>query len=52
MATIRKIRSRWQAIVRRKRIHVSKTFWKKGDARKWADMIEAQIEVVSYFSLD
>ncbi len=40
MATIRKIRRRWQAIVRRKRIHVSKTFWKKGDARKWADKIE------------
>ena len=48
MATIRKIRLRWQAIVRRKRIHVSKSFWKKGDARRWADKIEAQIEVGFY----
>ena len=47
MATIRKIRRKWQSIVRRKKIHVSKTFWKKGDARKWADKIEAQILVKS-----
>ena len=47
MATIRKIRRKWQAIVRRKKIHVSKTFLKKGDARKWADKIEAQILVKS-----
>ena len=45
MATIRKLRKRWQAIVRRKRIHVSKTFWKKSDARLWSDKTEAQIEV-------
>ena len=51
MATIRKIRLRWQAIVRRKRIHVSKSFWKKGDARRWADKIEAQIEVGSYLEV-
>ena len=43
MATIRKLRKRWQAIVRRKRIHVSKTFWKKSDARLWSDKTEAQI---------
>ena len=43
MATIRKIRRKWQSIVRRKKIHVSKTFLKKSDARKWADKIEAQI---------
>ncbi len=50
MATIRKIRRRWQAIVRRKKIQVSKTFWKKSDARKWADKIEAQIEAkLKYF---
>ncbi len=48
MATIRKLRKRWQAIVRRKRIHVSKTFWKKSDARLWSDKTEAQIEVGSY----
>lgn len=45
MATIRKLRKRWQAIVRRKRIHVSKTFWKKSDARLWSDKTEAQIFV-------
>ena len=51
MATIRKTRLRWQAIVRRKRIHVSKSFWKKGDARRWADKIEAQIEVGLYLEV-
>lgn len=40
MATIRKVRRRWQAMVRRKRIQISKTFWKKGDARKWAKIVE------------
>lgn len=51
MATIRKICHKWQAIIRRKRIHVSKSFWKKGDARRWADKIEAQIEVGSYLEV-
>lgn len=51
MATIRKLRKRWQAIVRRKRIHVSKTFWKKSDARLWSDKTEAQIEVGSYLEI-
>ena len=51
MATIRKLRKRWQAIVRRKRIHVSKTFWKKSDARLWSDKTEAQIEVGSYLEV-
>ena len=51
MATIRKIRRRWQAIVRRKRIYVSKSFWKKSDTRRWADKIEAQIEVGSYLEV-
>ena len=45
MATIRKVRRRWQAIIRRKKVHISKTFWKKSDARFWADKTEAQIEV-------
>ena len=44
MATIRKLRRRWQAIIRRKKVHISKTFWKKSDARFWADKTEAQIE--------
>ena len=47
MATIRKVRRRWQAIIRRKKVHISKTFWKKSDARFWADKTEAQIEVGS-----
>ena len=51
MATIRKLRKRWQAIVRRKRIHVSKTFWKKSDARLWSDKSEAQIEVGSFLEV-
>lgn len=49
MATIRKLRKRWQAIFRRKMIHVSKTFWKKSDARLWSDKTEVQFEVGSYF---
>tara|TARA_Y100001980_G_C14305692_1_gene131621 strand:+ start:266 stop:454 length:189 start_codon:yes stop_codon:yes gene_type:complete len=49
MATIRKVRRRWQAIIRRKKVHISKTFWKKSDARFWADKTEAQIEVGSLF---
>ena len=49
MATIRKLRNRWQAVVRRKRIHVSKTFWNKSDARKWSYRVEALIETGLYF---
>ena len=45
VATLNKHRKKWQAIVRKKKITVIKSFWKKGDARKWADKIEAQIEV-------
>ena len=51
MATIRKVRRRWQAIIRRKKEHISKTFWKKSDARFWADKTEAQIEVGSLFKI-
>ena len=50
MATIRKVRRRGQAIIRRKKVHISKTFWKKSDARFWADKTEAQIEVGSYLN--
>ena len=52
MATIRKVRRRWQAIIRRKKVHISKTFWKKSDARFWADKTEAQIEVGSYLGIN
>jgi len=41
VAYIRKHRKKWQALVRKKKIVVVKSFWKKGDARKWADKIEA-----------
>ncbi len=37
--------------VRKKKITVIKTFLRKGDARKWADKIEAQIEVGSYLQV-
>ena len=45
MAHIRKLRRKWQAQVRKQKIKVTKSFWKKSDARKWADKIEAQIIV-------
>ena len=51
MATLHKHRKKWQAIVRKKKITVIKSFWKKGDARRWADKIEAQIEVGSYLEV-
>ena len=51
MATIRKVRRRWQAIIRRKKVHISKTFWKKSDTRFWADKTEALIEVGSLFKI-
>ena len=51
MAYIRKHRKKWQALVRKKKIVVVKSFLKKGDARKWADKIEAQIEVGSYLEV-
>ena len=44
MATIRKHFKKWQALVRKKKITVIKSFWKKSDASKWADKTEAQIE--------
>ena len=46
MAYIRKFKRKWQALVRRKKIHVTKSFWKKGDATRWAYKREAQIETV------
>ena len=49
MAHIRKLRRKWQAQVRKQKIKVTKSFWKKGDARKWADKIEAQIRICFLF---
>lgn len=49
MATIRKLRGRWQAMVRRKGIAPrSKSFDKKSDAEKWARDLEAQVDVSGY----
>ena len=44
MAHIRKLRRKWQVQVRKQKIKVTKSFWKKSDASKWAYQIEAQIE--------
>jgi len=51
MASIQKFRTKWKVFVRKKKITVIKTFLRKGDARKWADKIEAQIEVGSYLQV-
>ena len=52
MATIRKIRRKWQAIIRKgpqgKKTTVVKSFLKKGDATRWAYKTEAQIETGTY----
>ena len=51
MAHIRKHLRKWQAIVRRGKIVVAKSFWKKSEASKWAYKIEFQIETGSYLTL-
>jgi hypothetical protein len=51
MATIRKLRRKWQAIVRRGKIVVAKSFWKKSDASQWAYKIEVQIETGSFLMI-
>lgn len=49
MATIRKLRGKWQAMVRRKGIAPrSKSFDKKSDAEKWARDLETQVDVSGY----
>ena len=49
MATIRKLRGKWQAMVRRKGIAPrSKSFDKKTDAEKWARDLEAQVDAAGY----
>ena len=44
MAHIRKLRRKWQVIVRKKKFVAIKSFLRKGDAVKWAYRTEAQIE--------
>ena len=48
MAHIRKLRRKWQVQVRKQKIKVTKSFWKKSDATNWAYRTEAQIETGSY----
>jgi hypothetical protein len=45
MATIRKLRGKWQAAVRRKGIpQRSRSFEKRADAERWARELEGQID--------
>ena len=45
MATIRKLRGRWQAAVRRKGMQPrSKSFDSKADAERWARSLEAELD--------
>ena len=48
MAYIRKHKRKWQARVRKKNFNVSRSFWKKSDASKWALKVEAHIETGTY----
>ena len=48
MAYIRKHKRKWQARVRKKSFNVSRSFWKKSDASKWALKVEAHIETGTY----
>ena len=43
MATIRKLRGKWQAIVRTRGIKTSRVFTKKQLASQWANKVEAEI---------
>ena len=43
MATIRKLRGKWQAIVRSRGIKTSRVFTKKQLASQWASKVEAEI---------
>ena len=43
MATIRKLRGKWQAIVRTRGIRTSRVFTKKQLASDWANKVEAEI---------
>ena len=45
MATIRKLRGKWQAIIRKKdHKHIAKTFINKLTASKWAKDVEARMD--------
>ena len=49
MATVRKLRGKWQAMVRHKGLAPrSKSFDKRGDAEKWARDLEAQVDVAGF----
>ena len=49
MATIRKLRGKWQAMVRRKGLAPrSKSFDKRTEAEKWARDLEAQVDVAGF----
>jgi len=51
MATIRKLRGKWQAMVRRKGLAPrSKSFDKRTDAEKWARDLEAQVDVAGFIA--
>ena len=43
MATIRKLRGKWQAIIRTRGVHNSRVFTKKALASQWANKVEAEI---------
>ncbi len=43
MATIRKLRGKWQAIIRTRGIQTSRVFIKKQLASDWANKVEAEI---------
>ena len=51
MAYIRKWHGKWQVFVRKRKIRVIKSFEKKGDATRWAEKTEAQIEVGSFLTI-
>lgn len=49
MATVRRHREKWQAMIRLQGIRpLSKTFDKKSDATRWARAVEGEIAVGSY----
>ena len=43
MATIRKLRGKWQAIIRIRGVSASRVFTKKQLASQWANKVEAEI---------
>ena len=45
---IRKLRNKWQCIVRIKNIALAQSFISKADARKWGNKQEAQIRLGTY----